>query len=160
MREHDQPRPGLDPPQKLGQRLQVDLPDLQIDVVLGVETSGGRGGPFVALVDLDLLFARRRLQIGGELRRGDAHAAPPPPPDTSVMAPLLTSSKHSISLSLLPISSTAAAESTVPFMKVFLGRISSSMMSSLILSSLGTLREIWSSRSNAVALGSGASSSL
>src|SRR6185436_4566898 len=54
------------------------------------------------------------------------------PPDTSVIAPLLTSSKQSISFSLAAMSSTADAESTVPLMNVFLGRISSSETSSLI----------------------------
>ena len=51
-----------------------------------------------------------------------------------MIAPLVTSSKQSISFSLAAISSTAAAVSTVPLMKVFLGRISSSATSSLTLS--------------------------
>ena len=58
------------------------------------------------------------------------------------MAPFVISSKHSMSLSLVAMSSTAAAESTVPLMKVFLGRISSSEMSSFTLSADGTRREI------------------
>ena len=64
------------------------------------------------------------------------------PPATSVIDPLFTSSKQSISFSLVAISSTAAAVSTVPLMNDFFGRMSSSLMSSLILSAGGTFREI------------------
>ena len=75
--EEDQARPGLDPAHELGQALQVDLADLEVDVVLDVAAPGRRGRALARLGDLDVLLARGRLEIAGQLRRRRRRCAPP-----------------------------------------------------------------------------------
>ena len=73
-REEDETRAGLHPPQEVGQALQVGLPNLEVGVVLDVPASGGDGGALARLGDLNVLGARGRLQIAGQLRRRVADA--------------------------------------------------------------------------------------
>ena len=72
--EEDEARAGLDPPQEVGEALQVGLADLEVGVVLDVAAPGRDGGALARLGDLDVLGARGRLQVAGQLRRRVADA--------------------------------------------------------------------------------------